>query len=356
MSEGVPHRYIFSPNHNVITYAYYISDNRKNLVLNLNLIDKGEFNVISYIKNEIIRTDKVYKNTPLYFNLSSIIHNKYNGIGATTIIIQIQMVNSKKESMVELTMYQIDYNAFYLEKNSVHNDILHGKKQKYYFFEIGKEEYGDMTIDFKRGSGNIYAFIQQRKLDNEDDEDNEDNEVNEESNKYKNIWRDDYYFPENEIESLEYNIFGKEIVIKETDTDKCDNGCYVLITIKSNFKYYTNAENETTTFRFSITPRIKSKNKAIETSKVRINLNEFVIGDIINEQNETRKYDYYTITLPYDSNSIIFDWQAESPKLLINIGENRPKIDDCEYPLKYLGKDFVYKLNKSEILEKKNLS
>ena len=350
LSEGVPHRFIFSPNYQFITYAYHISDKLKKLVLNFNLIDKGEFNVITYLKDEMLRTDKVYKNTQLYFDLPNI-KNNYNYDGIWTIIVQIQMVSLDKERMVELTIYQIDDNPFYLEKNLVQNDILHGNQSKHYFFEIGKEEYGDISLDFKRGSGNIYANIQKRKLYNKNYEENK---------KFKNIidenkWRGIYYFPNRAEESLKYHTFGKEIIINENDTEECDMGCYVLITIKSNLNYDSKMDNETASFRISIIPRIIQKNKAIESPKVRISLNEFIIGNIMDEQNENRKYDYYTITLPYDSNFVNFDWQSESSILMINIGEKRPKINESDFEFPFLGQDIVYEIEKKNILNKGNL-
>ena len=350
LSEGVPHRFIFSPNYQFITYAYHISDKLKKLVLNFNLIDKGEFNVITYLKDEMLRTDKVYKNTQLYFDLPNI-KNNYNYDGIWTIIVQIQMVSLDKERMVELTIYQIDDNPFYLEKNLVQNDILHGNQSKHYFFEIGKEEYGDISLDFKRGSGNIYANIQKRKLYNKNYEENK---------KFKNIidenkWRGIYYFPNRAEESLKYHTFGKEIIINKNDTEECDMGCYVLITIKSNLNYDSKMDNETASFRISIIPRIIQKNKAIESPKVRISLNEFIIGNIMDEQNENRKYDYYTITLPYDSNFVNFDWQSESSILMINIGEKRPKINESDFEFPFLGQDIVYEIEKKNILNKGNL-
>ena len=45
LSEGVPHRYIFTKNHPFIYYVYHMSDYTKPLILNFLLKDKGSFSL-----------------------------------------------------------------------------------------------------------------------------------------------------------------------------------------------------------------------------------------------------------------------------------------------------------------------
>lgn len=57
--------------------------------------------------------------------------------------------------------------------------------------------------------------------------------------------------------------------------------------------------------------------------KVKILVNEFVITiskDMI--------YNYYEVTLPFESDYVYFDWQADSINLFINVGEERPTIKE----------------------------
>jgi hypothetical protein len=79
-------------------------------------------------------------------------------------------------------------------------------------------------------------------------------------------------------------------------------------------------------------------------------LNEFIIGDIINDPLDNRKFDYYQILLPYDSNEVIIDWQADSPALLINVGDRLPTLNDFDFLLPSFG-DFVFNIQKGKILE-----
>ena len=247
---------------------------------------------------------------------------------------------SQETRKVELTMYQIDSTPHYLEKNSIKQDVLHGNNPKHFYFEISYEEYGDITLDFKRGSGFIYASVQNKSL--EKPMDNPD-------------WRGLYHFPSNENESLPFNTYGKKIIISENETKYCKEGCYVLITIVSNMNYFGDYIEDIIPIRISINPRIIKIDRAFDMPKVRMEVNEFVFGEVIYGLPDNRKYDYYTVTLPYESEYILIDWQADSPYLIINVGQDRPKKGNSHFDFPPKGYDFVYKIYKKDILEKGQL-
>ena len=245
------------------------------------------------------------------------------------------MWNSTRDRKVETTMYQLDGLPFYLEKNVLRDDIINGNIPKHYYFDIGSGEYGDITLDFKRGSGFIYASVEPR---------------------IKSVipantdWRGLYKFPTSIIGTLKYRTYGKKIMINEDDTKICTGigGCYVLITIESNM-YNQNAE---TPFRISIIPRIMKTDENIPSPKVKINVNEFIIGDILKGQADNRKYDYYSLILPYDSDYILIDWQADNPTLVINVGPERPTKEKCHFDFPPIDHDTVYRINRSAIIDK----
>ena len=338
LSEGVPHRYTFNNEYPFMFYSYYVSDHNKSLVLNFNLVDKGYFVVDIKINMEEYITQEIYRNTQ-FFVQSNYLVGACPEQEVCPINIFVEMKESNKDLRVELIMHQIDGAPFYLEKNVVKQDILQGNKVKHYYFDIAKEEYGDITLDFKRGSGNIYACVEPRKMTEP---------------MIQPDWRGMYHFPMTNDESLKYKTYGKKIEITAKDTEKCSDGCYVLISIISNVNYYDSYENENIPFRISINPRIMKTDTTVPSPLVKIDVNEFIIGDIVYGLPDNRKYDYYIITLPYDSDYVLIDWQADSPLLLINIGDKRPTNakDDANFLFSSIGHDFVYKLNKTDILTK----
>ena len=338
LSEGVPHRYTFSQQYPYIFYAYHVSDPEKTLVLNFRLLDKTYFDINIKVNRKYLRNAVVYRNGQLFVQKEDFAKH-CEELEVCTVLVTVKMRDSEKDRRVELTMYQIDATPLYLEKNVVKQDIIHGDKPKHYYFEITNEEYGDITLDFKRGSGNIYASVEPRKMEEP-----------------MNLadWRGLYHFPTTNQESLKFKTYGKKILISSEDTKKCTEGCYVLITVISNAKYYGDYDDETVPFRISLNPRVMKVDTKVLPPKVKIDVNEFVIGDLVYGLAENRVYDYYTVTLPFESDYVLIDWQADSPLLLVNVGDQRPTKEAYGAHFRFLpiGHDFVYKLNKTDILER----
>ena len=279
LSEGVPHRYTYTKDYPVMFYAYHMSDYSKTLVLNFNLIDKDYFNITLKVGKQFLRNETIYRNSQLYIT-SKDVEEKCEQEEVCTIIVIVSLVNLNKTKTVELTAYQIDNNPFYLEKNAIKQDIIHGNKYKYYYFDIGKGEYGDITLDVKRGSGNIYATVVERNLQTPMDNPQ---------------WRGKYHFPTTVDESLIYDKYSKKIYITENSTEKCEDGCYVLISIVSSLQYYGQYEDENTPYRISINTRIYNQDPYIGNPKVRMQVNEFVIGNIDFSKKSKDRIDYYMV-------------------------------------------------------------
>ena len=81
-------------------------------------------------------------------------------------------------------------------------------------------------------------------------------------------------------------------------------------------------------------------------------INQFIQGNVYKTGNVI--YTYYQLNLPYDSDYVIFDWQADKPSLFIDIGDQRPGIGEEEHSFSFesVGHDSVYRLERSKIIEK----
>ena len=341
LPEGVPHRYLFTPKHPFIYYAYHISDYSKTLILNFLLLDKGNFDVNIIIGDESIKKENIYRDGIIYINNDEFL-GKCEDFEVCTVIVSILMKGEDEiNRQMEFSMYQIDDTPIYIEKNVVKKDIINGNKFKHYYFDIDSDEFGDITLDFKRGSGNIYASVVRR---NGRPEENPD-------------WRGRYKFPTTIGNTLKYSTYNKKIIISKESTQNCQEGCFVLISVKSNL--FPDYDDGLTPYRISLTPRIimaTNEDIAAANPKVKININEFVIGDISLALSTDIRYDYYEVTLPYDSEYVYIDWQADSPSFLINVGKLRPELNNTEsihFKSSEIG-DYVYQYPKSQILKKIN--
>ena len=342
LSEGVPHRYVFTQRFPHIFYAYHMSDYTKDLVLKFLLLDKGDFEVRINIDSYSIKNETVYRDGNIYVRANEF-RGKCKELEVCTIVVAISMMGNNPRRM-EFSMYQIDENPIYLEKNVVKKDIIDGDKVKHYYFDIEADEFGDITLDFKRGSGNIYASIVRREFERpiQDAE-----------------WRGRYKFPTTIEDTLKYATYNKKIIISKESTHNCTVGCFVLISVVSNLVTEGRFTENKVPYRISITPRVISNyTQDIEAAnpKVKIDVNEFVIGDINPILSSVLFYDYYEVTLPSDSDYIYLDWQADSPSFLINIGTERPNIND-KYSYHFSHSpdgDSVYQFPKDLVLEKIN--
>ena len=346
VSEGVPQRYVFTQEYPSIKYSYHISDISKPVIINFNLIDKGIYNVQLLHNNKIIKTETIYRNQQLLVYNSELKEICKND-EVCTVNVYIDLENKEQNKRFEITMYQVNGAPIYLEKNVVKQDILIGSVRKYYYFDIGQEETGDINIDYVRGSGYIYATIVSKTL----------------SEKMPNPdWRGMYLFPKDKKKSLSYETYLKKIPITSGHTKNCEDGCYILITVESSLYDETkefNEKDEFTPYRITITPRVYPKDvenpeffSEFLIPRVRMSVNHFVLGNVFKTKDKILTY--YHVELPYDSDYVIIDWQADKPSLYINVGDERPGINatDYDFMFKAVGHDTVYKLSKNDIIEK----
>ena len=344
VSEGVPQYYVFDKNHPFIKYSYHVSDRNNTVIIYFNLIDKTKYNIT------ILFDDKEYKNITIYRNdqifiYSSELKNECpeNEICTININIELENKNDEKLRKLETIIYQVNGAPIYLERNQIKDDILLGNKKKYYYFDIGQNDMGDITINYKRGSGYIYAEI-----------------VNKTDIEYRENaqWRGIYTFPEGKNNTLPYDTYLKKITISSESTNNCYIGCYVLITIESSVERKNNENKEEIDlipYRFTITPKLVGSDEYLyegHTPAIKIRVNDFIIGNIFPSSNKI--YEYYKIILSYESEYIFIDWQADKSSLFINVGEARPQPTEegSDFRFYCRGFDTTFKLTKYQIIKK----
>ena len=349
LSEGISHYFSFSDDYPKISYTFYISDKTNPLYIDFNLVDKAGFNVKIIFGHKTIDSFKIYRNQQRFIN-SSVLQNEC--LDKQVCIVQVDIsleAKLNKTKVVETTISHVKAAPMYLERNVVKQDIIIGSYYKHYYLSIDKGEVGEITVDYKRSSGHIYASVVPKNI---------------ESNKTYNDseWRGIYKFPKSRNESIEYETYFKKININTKDTQKCDKGCYLLITIQSsNLRNKTENQNETyqlVPYRITINPRIYPYEVLNYNyiPKVRIPVNEFIIGNIAPSDKEI--YEFYQVWLPFDSDLVIVDWQADQPSLYINVGNIRPTTENYDFIIKR-GHDTIIRIKKEtilEVLEKKNMT
>ena len=341
LSDGISHYFSFSDDYPKISYTFYINDKTNPLYIDFNLVDKAGFKVEIIFGHKTFDSFKIYRNQQKFIN-SSVLQNEC--LDNQVCIIQVDIVlerlfNKTKTKVVETTISHVKAAPMYLERNVVKQDIIVGNYYKYYYLTIDKDEVGEITVDYKRSSGHIYASVVPKNI---------------EERKNDSDWRGIYKFPKSRNKSITYETYFKKIIINKENTQNCDKGCYLLITIQSsNLRNKTESQNETyrlVPYRITINPRIYPYE--VENynyiPKVRIPVNEFIIGNIAPSDKEI--YEFYQVLLPFDSELVIVDWQADKPSLYINVGNIRPTTQNYDF-LVERGHDTILRIKKETILQ-----
>jgi hypothetical protein len=218
VSDGVTQYFIFTNKYNMIKYAFHASDFNFPIVIDFNLIDKAFYIVQISFGNENYTTVNIYRNDQIFL-YPGILKEKcvvYDEVCTINVNIELEKKLDEEQSKLETTFHQINGAPIYLEKNAVKQDILFGNEKKYYYFDVDRNEVGDITIDHKRGSGYIYAKLV-NKTDVEKDPD----------------WRGMFTFLQ-EKGGLKYETYLKKIQVDFENTQYCNPSCYMLLTVENS--------------------------------------------------------------------------------------------------------------------------
>ena len=338
VGENINQQIIFENGLNKIRFLYPHADAiNDDLVVHINIIDKSIYKYEIYASNVKISGANLTKTITIFLK-KSVISRQCKENNICPIIVQVENVKSiiNTEPMIEVTIRKVKNTPTYLPKNQAKLDFVCGDQLYYLYTEIGKNDIAEITLNFLREFGSIWAKIVQKNQTSIDQMAN---------------WRGIYRMPlENDTESLPYNRYTKELIIRPEDTKDCSEGCYLLMSIQ--ISQIGDIVEDEKFYPFSILARIIQNNTSIkEIPKVVIQVDEFIIGNVEVSKNEGI-FELFEIWLPHDSKLVEFDWQSSVAGLYIKLGGIRPSINDADFKLLPPGKDTVLSLTKEQIINK----
>ena len=346
---------ILNENFRSISLLYPTPDVNKDLAVYLNIIDKAFYLIDIYankaddnFKREPITTSKLYylkkediKNQCLFKNDDDSFCN---------ILITVENFNSiedfpKTNPMIEITIREAieegDYRLLrvptYLQKGIAKRDFTTGDGYYYYYTDIGKNDQGDVLVNFIRDFGEVYGRIVKK-----DTPDDESAEIE---------WMNMYRLPGEEwkTDDKNYNKYLKKFHISLEDTEDCIVGCYLILGVRiSQIGEYS---EDWKFYPFSIVTQINQATYGAEADIITIQVDEFIVGNVDISKN-VKISQYYQVWLPRDTYQIQFDWQSELAGLYISIDGNLPTTANADFVLLPQGIDSVKTIDKIEIIEK----
>ena len=181
IGNNINQQIIFNDFFTYIKFLYPVPDLNTDLVVYANIIDKAFYYIniaIDSEDNKVYR-DTITKSTPYYLD-TDLFSKNCTANTFCNIIIEIQLVRPieslpKTNHMVEITVREAtkegDYTLLrvptYIQKGIAKKDFTTGDGYYYVYTDLGKNDQGDITVNFFRDYGEVYGRIV--KKDSKDD-------------------------------------------------------------------------------------------------------------------------------------------------------------------------------------------
>ena len=341
--ESIINRVILNKDIPSIEYIYPHMNPKGYVLMNINWQTNSKISIIIYIQNKFYK--KIVTFQPQYIIITEQeIHSNYycpyietipNQVCSIVVKIELDRNFYDDEPNMEFSIRaQAPFPAF-IRKSMLRKALVVGNYYQYFYTEVSKEEEGNIYIKFDRGSGKIYGRIVRKDLDEGEG------------------WMNKIILPDENNNNVNYNYYTRNIYYGPTETNDCQDGCYLLLKIEPNFSdgYYKSDK-----IAYPITLSIKSGNSdSITPSQddkpvISIPLNEFIVGNAVIYGDEFEIF--YSLIIPYDCEVLNIEFFCESSFIFVNVGDEKPKKDKSDFNYKILDKNGILQITKEQILQK----
>ena len=341
VSENVIQKVIFEKGNIVMKYLYVIPNKGNDIGIRFILNDKALYSVDFYLDRNL--TDKLEISSNQQETIEKAKLERHCPENQPCpLIVEIKLLKSYSYTSPGLeiaikSLGTIEKYPSYLIKNKLNSEYLSLNSPNYYYTDIGEAISGEIIINYYRGNGKIYGRIVKK--------DQKTPDLNPE-------WRGIFEFPKTVNGTLPYTTYLKRLQFTEEDTEQCNAGCYLLLTVENKVSSYLNISSRY--FSYDILIKTKSEVIASLTPITSIPLDTYIIGNISPEELEDSKT-FYKFYISYDTDKVVFDFQSEYASFYVNLYINDhflyPNKDDCHWEFKSTGNPHLFELGKNEILE-----
>ena len=291
LGEKAPNLLYFNQNLNEIKLKYELNTNSiYPVVFSFFIKEKVKFKVTVHNEKKdlfskvIAYTDKILINPNYFQQFSSYIYFTIRNIEGKDAVMITNIIGN------HLT-------PIYFQNNILNVGFIPTNvSYQYYYMEVFKGEEGEIILNNKKYNGILISKIIPKK-----------------DNNYQVI---DYYPKENEKknfinnnEYLIYNEYSQKLNFDSSQTDICDNGCYLLISYFSNdLNDQTKIENVYGT-EFTLLGRIWDEDE-FSPQIISIPLNEYIFGSF--GFHYTNNINYFTIFITENTRKLQFEIQGNN--------------------------------------------
>ena len=180
---------------------------------------------------------------------------------------------------------------FYLKQNQLNLGFIPIEVDHYYYYmKVFKGEEGEIQLFNKRQNGILLSKIIKKNkgeiIPN----------INEFPKNNENYMFSNYY--------LKFNLYSQNLMFNSSHTEKCEEGCFLLITYYSNISKSLEIKGT----EFSILSRIWDEEE-FSSQIINIPLSEYIFGSI---EEKTVNTHYYSVYIPYDTDDIFIEMHGKT--------------------------------------------
>ena len=334
--DNTPQQIMFSKDHRHVSFGYIHVDFKNDLLIKFDPQHIAQYEIKLYYENvERNKTEIIVSDDVLYLSYEKEWKNRCKDTNRVCYIqldITLKSTNFSQNPnpVLGFSIKSISNNfVSYIPKNVLTKDYLHNNSSQYYYTELKSDVEGFISINFLRGSGNVYARIVSKK-----------------KNEQNPNWRGKYILPSSENETLKMETYSKKIKFSIPRNDE-DNDHYLLLNVFSDVEGDFNSKNLIFPYTIFVYSHIIADSNI---PYINVPLDEYVVGTVESDRNYI--YQFYSVWLSSDAEKVIIDLQSTSAVLSINAGNIRPKIESSDFKILPQGEDTIYSFSKSEILSK----
>ena len=325
--DNTPQQIMFSEKHKHVSFGYIHVDFKNDLLIKFDPQHIAQYTIKLYYENvERNKSEIIVSNDVLYLSYEKEWKNRCKDTNRVCYI-QLDITLSRTDfsknpnPVLEFSIKSISSNfVSYLPKNILTTDYIYGNSSQYFYTELNSFEKGFISINFLRGSGNVYAKVVSKNTEEENPN-----------------WRGKYKLPSSEQESLKFKAYTKKIKFS-TPPNIEEKDYYLLLNV------FPEVEGDFKNKKLIFPYTIFINSYKLADLNINVPLDEYVVGTIDN------RIQFYSVWLNSDADKVIIDFQSVGADLYINVGNERPNIRESHFNIAHQEEDTILIISKKEIL------
>ena len=276
-----------------ISISFFIKERVKFEITISNNEDESFKRIVAYTDRILIDTNYFPKNSS-YIN------------------IYIEKIEKNKDAVMIVKVIEDFSTPLFFQKNILNIGFIPSNTSyQYYYMEIFKGEEGGIILNNKKYKGILISKIINK------------GEI------YKcNIFNSSECYPKEDernyslsnIDYLKYDEYSQNLTLNKNQTNKCEDGCYILITYYSIYFSGKNNNNEIIGTDFTLLSILIEDENELKSQIVNFPLNEHIFGII---DSSSHNIHYYSIYIPEKTKDIEIELHFNNIKLYYAEGIKR---------------------------------